>query len=222
MPIQPVRVLLEVSTKRAFASALDWPGWTRSARVPAEAMEQLVAYGDRYKRVMSVSKIAFAPPKNTDALVVVETTPGSKATDFGSLSIPAKGDYEPIDTRELKRLIRILRACWAAFDVSAAAVGSRQLSTGPRGGGRGVQKMTDHVVGSDYGCLTSLGGRPPAEGTGVESLRDEFVLTIKSRASGAIPDRGPRGGHRYPIRYAIRSSAWHALDHAWELEDRSL
>jgi hypothetical protein len=25
----------------------------------------------------------------------------------------------------------------------------------------------------------------------------------------------------WPVRYAARRTAWHALDHAWEIEDRS-
>jgi hypothetical protein len=30
-----------------------------------------------------------------------------------------------------------------------------------------------------------------------------------------------RGGSRWSPRYAIRRSAWHSLDHAWEILDRS-
>ena len=28
------------------------------------------------------------------------------------------------------------------------------------------------------------------------------------------------GGERWPALFAVRRSAWHALDHAWEIEDR--
>lgn len=28
-------------------------------------------------------------------------------------------------------------------------------------------------------------------------------------------------GGRWPARYAVRRFAWHVLDHAWEIEDRS-
>jgi hypothetical protein len=38
--------------------------------------------------------------------------------------------------------------------------------------------------------------------------------------SGRVP-QGPRGGKRWTVRYFIRRSAWHALDHAWEIEDRA-
>lgn len=36
-----VRVVLEVAAKRSFASALDWPGWSRSGRSPDEALADL-------------------------------------------------------------------------------------------------------------------------------------------------------------------------------------
>ena len=32
--------------------------------------------------------------------------------------------------------------------------------------------------------------------------------------------RKPSTGIKWPIPYAMRRIAWHALDHAWEMEDR--
>ncbi|MGH2809540.1 MAG: hypothetical protein ACRDIA_01520, partial [Actinomycetota bacterium] len=49
------------------------------------------------------------------------------------------------------------------------------------------------------------------------AVRETFLEALKARAAGEIPDRGPRGGKRWTARYAIRRSAWHALDHAWEI-----
>jgi DNA-binding response OmpR family regulator len=40
--------------------------------------------------------------------------------------------------------------------------------------------------------------------------------------SDGLPERGPRGGVMWPLRYYIRRSVWHTLDHAWEIEDRVL
>jgi hypothetical protein len=34
-------------------------------------------------------------------------------------------------------------------------------------------------------------------------------------------DGAPIAGKKWPPRYAARRIAWHALDHAWEIEDRS-
>jgi hypothetical protein len=42
------------------------------------------------------------------------------------------------------------------------------------------------------------------------------VLDLLRRPS----DGSPLGGKRWPSRYAARRIAWHALDHAWEIEDR--
>ncbi len=34
-------------------------------------------------------------------------------------------------------------------------------------------------------------------------------------------DGSPIAGRKWPPRYAARRIAWHALDHAWEIEDRT-
>ena len=40
-------VYLEVGKKRVFASALNWPGWTRSAKTGEDALDLLNEYGSR-------------------------------------------------------------------------------------------------------------------------------------------------------------------------------
>jgi hypothetical protein len=41
------------------------------------------------------------------------------------------------------------------------------------------------------------------------------------RARGGDPPENPRRRSPYwSPRYFVRRSAWHALDHAWEIEDR--
>ncbi len=37
----------------------------------------------------------------------------------------------------------------------------------------------------------------------------------------APSDGSPLVGRRWTARYAAHRIAWHALDHAWEIEDRS-
>jgi hypothetical protein len=32
--------------------------------------------------------------------------------------------------------------------------------------------------------------------------------------------RNPDPNTKWPVAYVIRRTAWHALDHAWEIEDR--
>ena len=38
---------------------------------------------------------------------------------------------------------------------------------------------------------------------------------------GAKSDGSPLRPKGWPQRYAVRRIAWHALDHVWEMEDRS-
>ena len=52
-------------------------------------------------------------------------------------------------------------------------------------------------------------------------VHEAFVEALAAKVRGELPERGPRGGERWPAAFAIRRTAWHALDHAWEIEDRS-
>src|ERR1019366_9322756 len=51
-PDSPVRVCLETGGRLSFASALDWPGWSRSGRGEEGAVERLRAYASRYAPVV--------------------------------------------------------------------------------------------------------------------------------------------------------------------------
>jgi hypothetical protein len=44
---------------------------------------------------------------------------------------------------------------------------------------------------------------------------------LSAVACGEPVRTGPRGGVRWTARYYVRRSAWHVLDHAWEIEDRA-
>jgi len=46
-PTGMIRVVVEGGAKRVFASAVDWPGWARSGRDEAAALEALLAYAPR-------------------------------------------------------------------------------------------------------------------------------------------------------------------------------
>jgi hypothetical protein len=53
-------------------------------------------------------------------------------------------------------------------------------------------------------------------------MRAVFVETLAARARGEEAPLNPRRTKPLWVpRYAIRRSAWHALDHAWEIEDRA-
>jgi DinB superfamily len=215
-----IDVLLEVGDKRTFASAADWPGWSRAGRDVDAAIQALVGYAERYATVLGDSVKGFRAPRTRKALAIAERLPGDATTDFGAPGVIAEADGRPVSPRDLTRLEHILRACWAALDAAAAAAADASLRTGPRGGGRDLSKILAHVRDAQDAYGRKLGGAPPRD-AGDEERRAAFLAAVASRARGEVPDVGPRGGSRWPARYGVRRAAWHVLDHAWEIEDRS-
>jgi hypothetical protein len=213
-------VYVEQGSKRVFAGALDWPGWCRGARDEAGALEALAASAPRYARALRGTRLGFHPPREP-AFHVVERLPGGAGTDFGAPGEVPTADAAPLDEADLRRLLAVLRACWRTFDAIAAGAEGVTLATGPRGGGRPLSKIVDHVLESDGAYLRALGWKPPRDGSDPVALRDAVAAGLAASARGEIPARGPRGGVRWTARYLVRRSAWHVLDHAWEIEDRS-
>ena len=220
-----IPVYLEVTRKRTFAGAIDWPGWCRSGKTPDDALEALVTYADRYANVIAGSRLRFERPSGVEDLDVVERLTGNATTEFGAPGIAPDADDRRVDAKELKRQTAILEATWDAFDAAwdKAAKAKVELRKGPRGGGRDLPKMQDHILGADEGYLAMLGSRPPdADGAGhMAAIRETALAALVARASGK-PVADPRQTKRpWSPRFYVRRSAWHALDHAWEIEDRS-
>lgn len=220
-----VDAILEVAAKRSFASALDWPGWSRGGKSPDDALAALVAYGPRYAAVAERAGLDFEPPATVDAVTVTERVRGGGGTEFGIPSTPARAEEEPIGG-DLERLVGLLRASWSTFDQAMAAAEGRRLATGPRGGGRDLPRIVDHVRDAEIAYLSKLGsrapadsGRPPAER--LSELRDAFIEALTAIASGEPVPTPSRTQKLWSPRYAVRRTAWHVLDHAWELEDRA-
>jgi len=222
MPTRAISVVVEAGAKRAFASATDWPGWSRGARDVDAALETLVAYGPRYAEVVGDSRPAFRPPRTVSGLEVVERLPGDATTDFGAPAAVAEADRRPLTARELARWRELLAACWDALEVAADAAKGARLRTGPRGGGRSRAAILEHVSGAESGYARRLGTVTSIPSSGTEAIREAVLDGIDRAAREGQPETGPRGGAIYPVRYVIRRTAWHALDHAWELEDRSM
>ncbi len=223
-----IQVYLELGTRRVFAGAIDWPGWCRSGRDEAAALETLFAYARRYETAVAPAGAAgrrFRLPSATTELSVVERLKGNATTDFGAPGIAPAADERAVSPAELRRLQELLRSCWAALDRSAEAASGAVLRTGPRGGGRKLEAIVAHVAEADRAYLSELGGRhrlsDAGAGTDGEALRRVFLETLASRARGEQPPPSSRRTKPYwSPRYAVRRSAWHALDHAWEIEDR--
>lgn len=214
MSLRLIRVLVEVTPKKAYASALDWPGLARSGRDERSAIEALLVTVPRYALVVAAAGLVF-DPAGLDA-EVVERVPGDASTAFGVPAMIAAADREPTDAAEAARLAALVEASWAAFDRIAAAA-PESLRKGPRGGGRDTSKVVEHVHGGDQAYAAVLGRKHKlVDRASVDAMRAD-VLTVLRES----PDGAPVAGRRWPVRYAARRIAWHALDHAWEIEDRT-
>ncbi|MGO8686840.1 MAG: hypothetical protein ACLQT7_06590 [Candidatus Dormibacteria bacterium] len=215
-----VAICLESGSRLSFASALDWPGWSRSGRGEEAAIERL---GDYWHRYAPVVRAAGLGPPDPARIEVVERLSGSPAIDFGVPHGLSRRDREPLAAAEAERLVAILDAAWAHFDGIAAGAPA-SLRKGPRGGGRDRDAIVEHVVGSEVEAYARKLGlhlpRPaPGDPAGREPQRIAIAAALRGAAGAHPAVEDPP--HRWPPRYAARRIAWHVLDHAWEIEDRS-
>lgn len=197
------RIYLERGRSWVFACSLEWPGWCRRGKGDDAAVQAVWAYVPRYSQVVGAD---FRP----GAIEVVGTVDGGMATDFGAPTKLGQWDQEPLAGQELKRFVAILGACWTEFDSVAARV-PEELRKGPRGGGRDRDGIVEHVRDAERSYARSAGLRLPPR-TPWEAQRPQLAAHL---GSGGNP--GP-----WTARYAIRRSAWHVLDHTWEMEDRAV
>jgi hypothetical protein len=222
-----IPVYLEIGSRRTFAVAVEWPGWARIGRNEGEALESLAAYGPRYARSTGTAAEELAEPIDASALGVVERLKGNATTDFGAPDASPAADARPVGDADGERLLTLLRAAWAAFDAAARDAVGFELRKGPRGGGRDLGRILEHVLGADGGYVSMIGARfrrDPAGDAAAEMsrLRDIAVGAFRARVRGEPLPEGRRTKKLWTPRYYVRRSAWHALDHAWEIEDRAI
>jgi hypothetical protein len=207
----PTRVFLEVGAKRTFASAADWPGWCRAGKNEHAALESLAGYAQRYA---AVAKLAEVPFPNAASFKVVERLTGNATTDFGAPGIPAKAEAASLTGAQTRRMCDLAEACWTYLD-RVVAKAPASLRKGPRGGGRDRDVMFDHVLGAEMEYAKRIGTRlkqPDGRDRAAVRAFRQAILDSFSR---------PNREEKWPVSYAVRRTAWHALDHAWEIEDRS-
>ncbi|MBM4416857.1 MAG: hypothetical protein FJ033_00860 [Chloroflexi bacterium] len=212
--------IVEVGAKRAFASAVDWPGWTRAGRDEQGALEALAAYRSRYEPIAAAAGLALPGPISPDRWEVSERLAGAAGTDFGAPGASAEGDRRPTSRDEAARFAAILAAAWEAFDrISDAA--SETLRKGPRGGGRDRTAVVQHVLECDVGYYARRLGirvKIPAldDRIAISEARAAMLSVLRQPSDGApVAERG------WSQRFAARYITWHVLDHAWEIEDRT-
>ncbi|MFC4008684.1 hypothetical protein ACFOY2_15745 [Nonomuraea purpurea] len=204
------RIYLETGQKKVFACSIEWPGWCRIARTEEEAVDRLMEYTTRYRVVASRAGLEFEPGEP----VVVARVPGSDVTDFGVPYAVPDLDQEPLTSQEAERGVALLRAAWALFDEVAAA-SPEDLRKGPRGGGRDLSRIVDHVVEAEraFARKVDVRHRPYKSEEDRDAMRAELAEVL------ARPWEPPQTTG-WPPRYALRRIAWHVIDHLWEIEDR--
>jgi hypothetical protein len=211
-----IAVGLEVSPRKTFASALEWPGWSRAGRDEAAALDALEAARERYAAVAAAAGLAL--PADA-ALDLLERHAGTATTAFGAPDVAFEADRRPLNDPEAARLASLVDAAWRHLAaVAAGAPGA--LRKGPRGGGRDRDAVVAHVVAADAAYARQIGLRvaepAAADRAAVAAMREAMLAVLRQPSDGT-----PIAGRRWPARYAARRIAWHALDHAWEIEDRS-
>ncbi|MFY9782440.1 MAG: hypothetical protein WAK12_02760 [Acidimicrobiales bacterium] len=196
------RVYLEEGKNTVFAISLDWPGWCRRAKSADLAIQALDEYRDRYARIVM-------GPFRPGTFEVVGTIKGNGTTDFGAPDARGPWDSVALSKQELSRQIGLLQDCWNYFDVVVANAPAA-LRRGPRGGGRDRDQIADHVREAERAYCSRVGFRV-APRTPWDEQRDVVVTTLRASTLNA----------KWPVAYALRRCAWHVVDHAWEIEDKS-
>lgn len=220
-----IRVMLEIGPKgkKVVAVAPDWPGLARGAKTGEEAIERLSAYLPRYSPVAKLAgkDAEFDAIQNVE---VVEEYPGTGSTDFWGISFAFSSiDKQAMSAKELERELTLMQACWVFFDDVRSRV-SAELRKGPRGGGRDRDRIVRHILGNEQDWAKGLGvvasmvtpdGPLPTDAELI-AFRDAYCHGIRGYHS-----QGKTAG-KWPLRYLIRHTAFHTMDHAWEMEDRDM
>jgi hypothetical protein len=217
-----LRVLIEEPTrgKRWVAVAADWPGFERGGKTEEEAVEKLARYVPRYLPVAKRVRLGSELATQTE-LRVIDRYPGTGSTDFWGISFaPSPLDRQPFDAPTFDRQVRLLRAAWAEFDETAARV-SPDLRPGVRGGGRARDQIVRHVLANEGGEFSK---RVQAKSELEDLLTPAGLAHHRDRYVDAMRDWYAEGKPlgKWTIPYLLRHTAYHVLDHTWEMQDRDL
>jgi hypothetical protein len=215
-----LRVILEVGKKRrVVAAATDWPGLDRWGTSEEDALHKLTSYLPRYTGVAERAGMAGAFAQARD-VEVVERVPGSSSTDFwGIAHVPSELEREVLSPADLERRLDLLRACWAYFDDLAARV-TGDLRPGPRSAGRTRDQIVRHVYANEPEQMSrKIEVRTPLEVVltpeGLATHRQAYLDAFRAYNAEGKPAR------TWPIQFLLRRTAYHVMDHVWEMEDRA-
>ena len=222
-----IRVFVEEGQKKTFVVAINWPGWARWGKDEQLAFESLLNFAPRYARVMKTAGQEFRIPDSIEAFEIIGRVEGNATTSFGAPDILMEEDNLPLSQEEYQRSKSILQTAWEELDQQVDSAWGKELRKGPRGGGRSLEKIIIHTLQADEAYLKRLARKfkfdfadPLAVQT--EQARAAILEALEAGMRGEIPEKGPRGGRIWLLRFYIRRVIWHTLDHAWEIEDRIL
>jgi hypothetical protein len=219
---QSVRMMIELGPKgkKSVAYAIDWPGWSRGAKTPDQAIDVLESYRPRYRPIAEIAGFD-AEFDAAGPLFEVDRYTGPGSTDFWGISFAASPEErEGMSEQQLERRLALLQAAWAFFDQVAKRV-SPELTKGPRGGGRDRDQIINHTLGWERTGLAVKVGINYPEGVLLDpdvlrQYREDYVEALRKHHA-----KGKKAG-KWELAFLIRHSAFHMLDHAWEMEDKDL
>jgi hypothetical protein len=154
---------------------------------------------------------------------VVEQYSGTGSTDFWGISFAFSSiDKQKMSDDELERELSLMQVCWAFFDDVRKRV-SAEMHKGTRGGGRDRDHIVRHTFAAEQDWAQKIGVRT-SDGA---MLTDEGLKAHREAYCYAIRDyhlQGKLAGKiaKWPLRFLIRHTAFHTMDHAWEMEDKDL
>jgi hypothetical protein len=243
-----VPVYVELGAKRVFAGALAWPGWIRAGRTESHALDALAAAAERYAVVAELAGLALPTAEfevvervegnaTTDfgapsAILQGDRTPltakeAQRLADLVGASWTYLDDIVAAAPAALRKGPRgggrdrdkIVDHVVGAEEAYAGKLGIRRRDLPPdeAGPGSAVRAALLNVLGvpSTGEPLKERGPEAPLKAPG-----KRWPAPLKAPGKRwPAPLKAP--GKRWPARYAARRIAWHALDHAWEIEDRS-
>jgi len=220
----PVRTVIDRGPKgkRSVAFALDWQGWSRGAKTGELALATLESYRERYRPIANLAGMA-SEFDAAGSLEIVEEKVGTGSTDFWGISFsPSSTEIDPMDEAALERGITLLRACWEFFDAVAGRV-SPEMRKGPRGGGRERDEIVRHVFrveSLDFARQVGLQmpDGPILAGDALRQYREDYVAGMHAYNTGQFERRM----RSWTLPFLVRHTAFHTLDHAWEMEDKDL
>lgn len=219
---ETLQVTLEIGPKgrKVVAVAPTWPGLERGGSTADDAVATLQSYLPRYAPVAELAGMVEEFPRDAE-IDIVERYPGTGSTDFWGISFAFSSvDKAPMSIEVLDHQLALMSASWRFFDDVRARV-SAEMKKGPRGGGRDRDRIVRHVLGVEQDWAKKVGVRSAAEdvvldGTGLESYRNAYREALRTFGAEGRPARN------WPVRYLIRHIAYHAMDHAWEMEDKDM